>query len=192
MSYCTRTAAAALVATLCGFASESRAQETQETSALLVEVDALVGRTAVDVAKWGRANRVENRSQRSAGVNARLFISFLGKARVGFELGSQHLFTYEVLTQTGTSLTRERHTVAAQHASVIARFAKSPKLTLDAGAGFYYFSETSLPGLLFEANYVVLQGKKLAIPVGVRMDLIVDNEVSAIPVSLKAGVSFKP
>jgi hypothetical protein len=168
-----------------------RESNAQASSAHVVEIEGLYGHTAVDVEKWAQASPVDRRNMAAYGVNARVLFLFIGNAHAGFELGSHHLFRYELFTQIGTSITREKHVVAAQHWGIVTRFDVSRKLALDVGFGFHYLKRSVLPGLQLGLTYPLFERAKLSVPLGARMDLIPDNEVTAVPLSLRSGLSIK-
>lgn len=165
--------------------------QSQENRSLALEAEGVVGYTGVDIEKWARVTRVETRDQVSYGVNLRLFLAFLDKAHVGLEVGSHHLFRYTVLTQTGFLATRDRRTVAAQQVGIVARFKASPKFLVDVGGGFRYLGENSLPAVHVAVKYRLFERRKISLPLGMRLDMILDDAVTAVPISLASGVFFK-
>lgn len=179
--------AAVVTAMTCGLGGSATAQESHR----LFEVEGVMGRTAVDVAKWGRVQRVDHSDRTTYGFNARFFVGFIGANRFGFEIGSQRLFAYELATVVGTTVTREKHTEAASHIGAVARFPHTPKLAFDLGVGFHYLSDISLLGVHFATSYRVVDQPRFAIPLGFRMDAILNSDATAVPMTLKTGVSIK-
>jgi hypothetical protein len=181
-------AAAALILA----ASRGRAQApAPEEPAFRVEAEALYGFTLVDAPKWARFTGVNAQNKQMIGVIGRVFFLYLGQMRTGVEIGGQQLFSYEVETLGPSGPERQKVYVDPFHFAVAGRTTPRPRLDLDFGLGFYFSEENSRPGLHFGASYRVVDGKRLSIPVGARIAAVMEENSSAWPLALKAGVAWR-
>jgi hypothetical protein len=168
------------------------AQPPRETRGRALEVEGLFGYTGVDIEKWARVRRVHARDQESYGANLRLFVVHLGSVYTGFEVGSQRMLQYTLLTRTSDfTSTRLIHTVVSQHVGVVARFQPRPRISVDAGGGFRFLDETSLPATHLAVRYRLFGRRGWSVPLGVRLDMILDDYTTAVPMSFATGFFIK-
>ena len=160
--------------------------------AFRVEAEALYGFTLVDAPKWSRFTGVNEQNKQMIGVIGRVFFLYLGQMRTGIELGGQQLFSYEVETLGPSGPERRKVHVDPFHFAVAGRTTPRPRLDVDFGIGFYFSEENSRPGVHFGASYRVVDGKRFSIPVGARIAAVMEQNSSAWPLALKAGVAFLP
>lgn len=167
--------------------------DAQDTSAKLVEVEGHVGYTGVELEKWANLATVDSHDPRAFGINARFFMLRLGRARtrVGVELGTRRLFKYELFFQGPGTTTREKHVVASQHLGVVVRIRESPRINWDAGIGLDFFAKYSLPGLHTQGTYVLIDRGRFRVPLGGRIDVVLNENSTALSMSLVSGVGFK-
>jgi hypothetical protein len=163
--------------------------DAQDTSGKLVEVEGHFGYTAVELEKWANLTSINNRDLQARGINARWFITRMGRARtrVGIELGSRQLFRYEVV---GPS-TREQHVVASQHLGVVMRFREARRFNWDAGIGFGFFGGYSLPALHTQGTFALIDRGRFRVPFGGRLDLVLNEQSTALSMSIVSGAAFK-
>jgi hypothetical protein len=161
----------------------------QDSSTKLVEVEGHFGYTAVELEKWANRTNINYRDPRALGINARWFITRLGRARtrVGLEVASRRLFRYEI---TGPFV-REKYVVASQHIGVVLRLRESPKINWDGGMGFDFFGGYSLPSFHTQGTYVLFDRGKFRVPLGGRMDAILNEQSMALSMSIVSGAAFK-
>jgi hypothetical protein len=156
--------------------------------ARLIEAELLAGYTPVELERWANT-RPTSSDQTSYGVKVRAYLIFIGKTRVGLELGNQHFFTWEQSTQVGSTIVRRINTVAGFNVGVVTRPCDTPRFDCDAGYGFYFLGDV-VPGAHFGMNYVLLKRRRMSIPIGARIDLLFGDQAFALPLALKTGVTF--
>ena len=178
-------AGALLLAILVGRA-EAQQQQYRPPS---FEVDAFVGYTAVDADEWSGFTEISSANHLGYGVTARYVFLNISGARLGMEIGTQQLFTWEIESTVGTSVVRRKSTVAGFHVMPIVRVAEGNRGSVDVGFGFHFLGGDGVPGLLVNTNYTVLRRKKFTVPVGARVNFVLNDPVSAMNVSFKAGVA---
>ena len=176
------------LALLVGASAAGAQAPSASESARLIEVELLGGYTPVALESWaGRPTTASNLT--SFGVNVRAYLIFIGKTRVGLEVGNQHFFTWEDKTQTGTTIFTTTHHVGGLGVALVARGCSRPRFDCDVGYGFHFLEEP-VPGVHFGINYIVVESKRFKLPVGARVGLILGGQSVALPLSLKTGVTF--
>jgi hypothetical protein len=162
-----------------------------EERALRVEAEALYGFTLVDAPKWAQFRGLDEQNKQMMGVIGRVFLLYFGQLRAGVEIGAQQLFSYEVETIGSSGPERRRVHVDPLHFALAGRTTPNPRIDLDFGIGFYFSEESSRPGLHFGAAYRAVDGKRLTIPIGVRIATLMEENASAWPLALKVGLAWR-
>lgn len=181
----------AAIVTLLGLAGAARAQEPEDHRGPLLEVEGMAGYTAVDMAAWAGTPNVSNPQQTAYGVNARLLLLRIGTAHAGFELGAAQVLSYEQVTQVGSIITREKHSVSASHLGMVLRFRGAAGLSYDFGFAFHYLSRSTLPGVHGAVTYHLMDEGRVSIPIGARVGMIFDENAVAMPMTFTTGIALK-
>lgn len=154
-----------------------------------LEVDGFVGYTLVDADRWSGFSEISSASHVGFGAAARyMFIRFSG-ARLGMEVGTQQLFTYTIEGNTGSQIVRRTSTVAGFHVIPVLRMAEGNRSSVDVGFGFHFLGNGAVPGLLVSTNHVILRRARFTIPIGARVNVVLNDPVSAMSLAFKAGVA---
>jgi len=156
-----------------------------------IEVEGVFGLTAVDVNTWAMSQGITYFDWQAYGVNVRGLLASIGRTRVGVEVGTHRLFRYETFSQIGFQQTYTMVTEASQHVSAFMRLETKQWAAIDAGFGFHYLKKATLPGFFLSGDLRLLSYGRMTLPIGARIDLIVDQNAAALPLTLKSGASFK-
>lgn len=162
----------------------------QERKPHSVEVDGLVGYTAVNADKWAQLGRTDELSHLAGGVVVRGLLFHLGPTHVGLEIGTQRFFSYTARRETPTEIIIEEATVAGFHVLVVGRFVELDRYSWDAGFGWYALGDATVPGLMTNFNYAVLRNSRFSIPVGARLNVVFNEPAIAASVIGKVGISI--
>lgn len=159
---------------------------------LSVEVHGGIGITMVDHNKWSGYTDT-NLSDWNT-TNYQGYVQLLGhlkKMDVGLEYGYQYYWWYTYIyfiTQRNYSTIG----VNATHAHAVVRFPTGRRMSLELGAGGYFFDAGTDFGGHAALGYTIPVGPKLSIPLQLRMDAILDSEGGTmLPASLTAGLALK-
>lgn len=155
-----------------------------------LEVDALIGYTAVNADKWAQLGRPDEMSRLAGGVVVRGLILHMGTTHVGIEIGTQRLFSYTARRDTPTQIVTETATVAGFHFLAVARFVERERYSWDAGFGWYSLGDVTVPGLMTNLNYVILRNARFNIPIGARLNIVLNEPAIAATAIAKIGVSI--
>ena len=155
-----------------------------------LEVEGFTGYTLVDADKWGGFTELSGANHVGFGAAVRyIFINFTD-ARLGMEIGTQQLFTYEVEGNSGAQIVTRKTTVAAYHVIPVVRIAEGNRSSVDVGFGFHFLGDGAAPGLLVGTNHVILRRKRFTVPIGARVNVVLNDPVSAMSIAIKAGVAI--
>lgn len=168
------------------FAAAASAQDRKPNR---VEVDGLVGYTAVNADQWAQLGRPEEMSHRAGGVVVRGLLVEVGTTHVGLEIGTQRLFSYTARRDTPAQIITETATVAGFHVLAVARFVDMERYSWDGGFGWYSLGDVTVPGLMTSLNYVILRNARFAIPIGARLNIVFNEPAIAATAMAKIGVS---
>jgi hypothetical protein len=154
---------------------------------ILIEAEGHLGYSAVDVERWARSKPYDW-TQATSGGSLRLLIPASRRAYVGIEYGSHYLFWYEKeLSYGGYS----EYDVESQHVNAIVRLAASPNLDIDIGTGLHFIDDFTDVGLHIGANYRLFDRPRFSIPLGIRIDPVLDSDAAIVPMLATLGVSLK-
>lgn len=155
-----------------------------------IEVDGIVGYTAVNVEEWAEFPRIDELSHMAGGVVLRGLLTYLGPTHVGLEIGTQQLFTYKHQQDLPGQTTTTEATVAGFHVLIVARFVELDRYSWDAGFGWYALGDATVPGLMTNFNYAVLRRLRFSIPIGARLNIVFNEPSIAATVMAKIGISI--
>ena len=156
-----------------------------------IEIDGIVGYTAVNVEQWAEFPRIDEMSHIAGGVALRGLLTYLGSTHVGLEVGTEQLFTYRHQQELpGQPLTTTEATIAGFHILVVGRFVELERYSWDLGFGWYALGDAALPGLMTNLNYAILRRARFSIPVGARLNVILNEPAIAATVMAKIGISI--
>ena len=176
-----------VVAGLVAFAGAAGAQEYRPPR---VEVDVGGGYTVVNAETWSGFSTINGSNKVSYGALARiLFVNFSG-AHLGFELGMQQFFSYEVQGSSGSQVLTRTFNVNGFHFAPILRLAEGARSSLDVGFGFHFLGDETVPGIMINSNHALFRGRRFSVPVGVRVNFVLRDPAPAANFALKAGVSM--
>jgi hypothetical protein len=161
----------------------------QDPASRRLEFDGWVGHTVVDVETWGEVPMVSRKHQRGTGVLARLLLTRFGHIPVGIEVGSQRFFWYEIELRQPVIAT-QTNVIAGTQVMVFGRFLDTARFFLDAGAGFQGTGEETIVGLMTSANMRLIRRPRFSIPVGARLNLLLNEPAFATALSAKVGISI--
>lgn len=154
-----------------------------------LEITGSAGYTQVDADKWAGTS-ANDWTQFASGFSAKLFLKGTPGGKIGIEAGWQYLMWYQINNPFAPPPYLERD-VSASHYTLLYRFTALPTVNLDLGAGVYMFDGFNDVALHFAASKNLFPGPKLSIPVGIRVDPILDSEAKMVPISAFAGVGIK-
>lgn len=155
-----------------------------------VEIDGLVGYTAVNADKWARLGQPDELSRLAGGVVARALLFHISTTHVGFEIGTERLFSYEARRDIPGQIITEKATVAGFHVLAVARFVEMLRYSWDVGFGWYALGDETVPGLMTNLNYVLLSNSRFSVPVGARFNVVLNEPAIAATAMAKIGVSI--
>lgn len=170
-----------------GAASSAAAQDHQPHR---IEIDGIVGYTAVNVEKWAEFPRINELSHLAGGVVLRGLLTYLGPTHVGLEVGTQRLFAYKHEQELPGQTTTTEATVAGFHILIVGRFVEFERYSWDLGFGWYALGGETVPGLMTNLNYAVLRRPRFSIPVGARLNIVLNEPAIAATVMAKIGISI--
>ena len=155
-----------------------------------LEVDGFVGYTAVDADEWAGLPQVSSANHIGFGALLRYMFLNISGARLGIEVGTQQLFSWELESTVGTTVVRRKSTVAGFHFAPMVRVAEGNRGSVDVGFGFHFLGDDGVPGLIVNTNYTILRRQRFTVPIGARVNLVLNDPVSAMNVSFKAGLAM--
>lgn len=170
--------------------SAATAAAAQDRKPHRIEVDGIVGYTAVNVEEWAEFSRIDEMSHMAGGVVLRGLLTYLGTTHVGLEIGTQQLFTYKHQQELPGQTTTTEATVAGFHILIVGRFVEFERYSWDLGFGWYALGDAAVPGLMTNLNYAVLRRPRFSIPVGARVNLVFNEPSIAATVMAKVGISI--
>jgi hypothetical protein len=159
-------------------------------NALVIEAELVGGYTPVELEKWARA-RVTTSDHTSYGVNLRAFLFFIGDTRVGVEVGNQHFFRWESHNQFGSTVIKDVNDVAGYRFGIVVQVCDEIRYDCDMGYSFHFIGRDVLPGGHLGVNYLLLNRRRVSLPVGARLDVILGDQATALPVAFKTGITIK-
>ena len=155
-----------------------------------IEIDGIVGYTAVNVERWAEFPRIDEMSHLAGGVVLRGLLAYLGPTHVGLEIGTQQLFSYNYQQETPGQTTTTEATVAGFHILVVGRFVELERYSWDLGFGWYALGDATVPGLMTNLNYAIVRRPRFSIPVGARLNVVLNEPSIAASVMAKIGISI--
>lgn len=155
-----------------------------------IEVDGMLGYTAVQVDKWANRTAIADQDQASMGAALRFMFVWFGRTQVGVELATQQLFTYSLQGGTPGTIVTQETTVAGLQFLVIARPVNERRYQVDFGAGFHVFEDVTSPALLTALHYVVLERPRYSVPMGARVNITLNEAAAALTAMLTAGIAI--
>ncbi|MGH7638097.1 MAG: hypothetical protein ACREOK_10645 [Gemmatimonadaceae bacterium] len=155
-----------------------------------IEIDGIVGYTAVNVEEWAQFPRIDELSHMAGGAVLRGLLVYLGPTHVGLEIGTQQLFSYKYQQDTQGQLTTTEATIAGFHILIVGRFVELPRYSWDLGFGWYGLGDATVPGLMTNLNYAVMRRPRFSIPVGARLNVVFNEPAIAATMMAKIGISI--
>jgi len=184
-----RYSPAVVIAALATLSSQAFAQEPSYRPPR-IEVDVVGGYTFVNAESWSGFTSIHSSNQVSYGALARfLFVNF-SDARLGVEVGMQQFFSYEVQASGGSQTLTRTFNVNGFHFAPMIRLAEGARSSLDIGVGFHFLGDETVPGIIINSNHALFRGRKFSIPLGARVNFVLNDPASAANLALKAGVSM--
>jgi hypothetical protein len=178
-----------VLAALGALASAGHAQEPTYRPPR-IEVDVIGGYTFVNAESWSGFTSINSSNHVSFGALARvLFVNFSG-ARLGVEVGSQQFFSYDVQGASGSQILTRTFNVDGFHFAPMIRLAEGARSSLDVGVGFHFLGDETVPGIIINSNHMLFRGRKFSIPIGGRVNFVLNDPASAANFALKAGLSL--
>lgn len=155
-----------------------------------IEMDGLLGYTAVNVEQWAEFPRIDELSHLAGGVVVRGLLTYISTTHVGIEIGTQQLFTYKHQQDVPGQITTTEATVAGYHVLLVARFMELDRYSWDVGFGWYALGDAAVPGLMTNFNYDLLRRSRFSMPVGARLNIVLNEPAIAATVMGKIGIAF--
>ena len=162
----------------------------QERHPHRVEIDGLFGYTVVDIEQWAEFPQIDEMSPVAGGVVVRGLLVYLSTMHVGIEVGTQRLFTYRFHQETPTQITTHEATVAGYHVLLVGRVVERERHSWDLGFGWYALGDAAVPGLMTSFRYAVLRRPRFSIPVGARLNIVLNEPAVAATMMGSVGISI--
>ncbi len=150
------------------------------------EADAGAGYSFVDQTAWVGITP-NSWSQTSGAGDIEALLLHAGPAAFGAEAGYQYFFSYEIPNGYGGYRGVD---VSAWHVSALARLGLGLGFFTEAGVGAQFFSAGTDLSVTGDLGYTIPLGKKLAVPVKVRVDAVLDSDTTLVPLVLTVGLMY--
>ena len=154
---------------------------------ITVELYGGVGYSGVDLEAWSQSDP-NDWGQFMGEVYATAYPLHFGNISLGAEVGYQHFFWYTTPVP-GYSWSYE-YNVDAIRLLLLMRANLYENLFIEFGPGAFLFGEWTDYGLMASVGYRVDITEKIAIPVKLRTEIILDKDSNLYPVGLSFGVSY--
>lgn len=158
-------------------------------SQMLVELDAGVGYTMVDVPAWA-GSEPEDWSQFAQHYNAQVFFQTKSTLAFGINVGRHNLFSYDYSYYYGDFPIYPHYNVAATRVMGLVRL-QAKKLFVDFGAGVYMFGDFTDPAITSSVGYRIPLSSNLGLPIKFNSGLVFDADGRLLPLSITAGLSYQ-